>query len=75
VATGLGDGAHHFSKTLEEHNSAVQTYLVRLREQERRARARPPITPDAEAVESTHPERPKSAAPVPPAPASPPPHP
>jgi UPF0755 protein len=75
VATGLGDGAHHFSKTLEEHNSAVQAYLVRLREQERRARARPPITPDAEAVESAHPERPKSAVPVPPTPASSTPHP
>jgi UPF0755 protein len=77
VATGLGDGAHHFSKTLEEHNSAVQAYLVRLREQERHARARPPITPDAEAVESAHPERPKSAVPFPPAstPASPTAHP
>ena len=31
VATGLGDGAHHFSPTLEEHNAAVQTYLARLR--------------------------------------------
>jgi UPF0755 protein len=31
VATGLGDGAHHFSATLEEHNAAVQTYLARLR--------------------------------------------
>ena len=31
VATGLGDGAHHFSSTLQEHNSAVQTYLGRLR--------------------------------------------
>jgi UPF0755 protein len=31
VATGLGDGAHHFSSTLEEHNAAVQTYLTRLR--------------------------------------------
>jgi UPF0755 protein len=31
VATGLGDGAHHFSSTLEEHNAAVQTYLARLR--------------------------------------------
>jgi UPF0755 protein len=48
VATGLGDGAHHFSKTLEEHNSAVQAYLVRLREQERRARLPPPVTPAAE---------------------------
>jgi UPF0755 protein len=32
VASGLGDGAHHFSKTLEEHNAAVKQYLVRLRE-------------------------------------------
>lgn len=31
VATGLGDGAHHFSRNLEEHNAAVQTYLARLR--------------------------------------------
>ena len=31
VASGLGDGAHHFSKTLEEHNSAVKAYLARLR--------------------------------------------
>jgi UPF0755 protein len=31
VATGLGDGAHHFSSTIQEHNSAVQTYLERLR--------------------------------------------
>src|SRR5579862_3558445 len=75
VATGLGDGAHHFSKTLEEHNSAVQAYLVRLREQERRARVRPPITPDAEAAESAHPERPKSVAPLPPASTPPAPHP
>jgi UPF0755 protein len=35
VATGLGDGAHHFSRSLEEHNSAVKTYLARLRAQER----------------------------------------
>jgi UPF0755 protein len=33
VATGLNDGAHHFSSTLEEHNQAVQTYLARLRGQ------------------------------------------
>jgi len=33
VATGLNDGAHHFSATLEEHNQAVQTYLSRLRGQ------------------------------------------
>ncbi len=41
VATGLGDGAHHFSKTLEEHNSAVQSYLVRLRNQQRAAAQKP----------------------------------
>ena len=33
VATGAGDGAHHFSRTLEEHNQAVQSYLARLRAQ------------------------------------------
>jgi UPF0755 protein len=31
VATG--DGGHHFSATLEEHNAAVQHYLQRLRQQ------------------------------------------
>ncbi len=31
VATGTGDGGHHFSKTLEEHNAAVKSYLERLR--------------------------------------------
>jgi UPF0755 protein len=31
VATGEGDGAHHFSRTLEEHNQAVQAYLAHLR--------------------------------------------
>jgi UPF0755 protein len=31
VATG--DGGHHFSETLAEHNAAVQRYLARLREQ------------------------------------------
>jgi UPF0755 protein len=35
VATGVGDGAHHFSDTLAEHNSAVQTYLARLRSGQR----------------------------------------
>lgn len=76
VATGLGDGAHHFSQTLEEHNSAVQAYLVRLREQEHRARARPPITPAAEAVESASASQPKSPPPArSPAPASAPLHP
>jgi UPF0755 protein len=33
VATGEGDGAHHFSRTLEEHNQAVQAYLAHLRGQ------------------------------------------
>lgn len=31
VATGAGDGSHHFSRTLEEHNAAVRRYLARLR--------------------------------------------
>jgi UPF0755 protein len=31
VANGEGDGSHHFSRTLEEHNAAVQRYLARLR--------------------------------------------
>jgi UPF0755 protein len=31
VATGNGDGSHHFSTTLAEHNAAVQRYLERLR--------------------------------------------
>jgi UPF0755 protein len=39
VASGLGDGAHHFSKTLEEHNSAVKAYLARLRQQRAAAHA------------------------------------
>jgi UPF0755 protein len=41
VATGRGDGAHQFSRTLEEHNAAVQGYLNRLRAQERAAMPRP----------------------------------
>jgi UPF0755 protein len=32
VATGDGDGSHYFSKTLAEHNAAVQRYLRKLRE-------------------------------------------
>ena len=35
VATGTGDGGHHFSRTLEEHNAAVKSYLERLRAQQR----------------------------------------
>ena len=31
VATGKGDGSHYFSRTLEEHNVAVQRYLRTLR--------------------------------------------
>lgn len=42
VATGLGDGAHHFSKTLAEHNSAVKAYLARLRHA--RQSSAPPAT-------------------------------
>jgi UPF0755 protein len=34
VATGTGDGGHHFSKTLEEHNAAVKSYLEHLRAQQ-----------------------------------------
>jgi UPF0755 protein len=33
VATASGDGGHHFSRTLEEHNAAVREYLTRLRSQ------------------------------------------
>lgn len=33
VATASGNGGHHFSKTLEEHNAAVREYLMRLRAQ------------------------------------------
>jgi UPF0755 protein len=36
VATGTGDGGHHFSKTLEEHNAAVRSYLEHLRAQQHR---------------------------------------
>jgi peptidoglycan lytic transglycosylase G len=33
VATGDGDGGHHFSATLAEHDAAVRHYLSRLRDQ------------------------------------------
>ncbi len=39
VATG--EGGHHFSKTLEEHNAAVKGYLEHLRAQQRAARKTP----------------------------------
>jgi len=35
VATGRGDGSHHFSTTLEEHDRAVREYLRQLRKSER----------------------------------------
>ena len=38
VATGRGDGAHVFSKTLSEHEAAVKQYLVRYRQQRHRER-------------------------------------
>jgi len=34
VATATGDGGHHFSRTLEEHNAAVKSYLEHLRAQQ-----------------------------------------
>lgn len=33
VATGKGDGSHHFSRELTEHNAAVQRYINRLHAQ------------------------------------------
>jgi len=43
VATGLGDGAHIFTRTLAEHEAAVKQYLVRYRQQRQRERqAAPP---------------------------------
>lgn len=33
VATGRGDGSHHFSTTLAEHQAAVKRYLRQLRQQ------------------------------------------
>jgi UPF0755 protein len=38
VATGLGDGAHVFSRTLAEHEAAVKQYLVRYRQQNTKGR-------------------------------------
>ena len=38
VATGLGDGSHKFSTTMDEHDAAVAEYLQRLRRQRREGR-------------------------------------
>ena len=38
VAVGDGTGAHHFSKTLEEHNEAVRQFLARLHQQSQATR-------------------------------------
>jgi UPF0755 protein len=56
VATGAGDGAHYFSKTLEEHNAAVARYLARIK-----ARNAPPAPV----------QQPEKTAPTGAAPASP----
>ena len=42
VATGTGDGGHHFSRTLEEHNLAVKHYLDNLRSAQRGAGSHAP---------------------------------
>jgi UPF0755 protein len=56
VATGRGDGAHHFSSTLQEHNSAVQTYLQRLRASARAAADKPArAAPAASGNDGVHP--------------------
>ncbi len=45
VATG--NGGHHFSKTLEEHNEAVKAYLAHLRNQGTGASRRSAVAPGA----------------------------
>lgn len=57
VATGLGDGAHHFSKTLGEHNLAVKAYLTQLRRARQRERLAPP-SPAAPATPAATPASP-----------------
>jgi UPF0755 protein len=39
VAVGDGTGAHHFSKTLEQHNQAVRDFLARLHQQSQATRS------------------------------------
>jgi len=64
VASGLGDGAHHFSKTLQEHNSAVKAYLVRLRQQRAAAPAAAPAPAPAPAAKPTARKSPPRTAPA-----------
>ncbi len=53
VATGDGDGSHHFSATLKEHDAAVQHYLARLR-----AQGLLPAHPDSEHTKAVAGSRP-----------------
>lgn len=53
VATGTGDGGHHFSKTLEEHNAAVRSYLEHLRNQQHAAMPRRGATAAAHRASAT----------------------
>lgn len=64
VATGLGDGAHHFSKTLEEHNLAVKAYLAQLRRARQRATAAapPPVAPAGPAAPAKPAHSPKKGS-------------
>jgi len=55
VATGLGDGAHRFSRSLQEHNLAVKAYLAQLRRARQRARAAAPAAaPSAAPAKPAH---------------------
>ena len=62
VATGAGDGAHHFSKTLAEHNSAVKAYLARLRQARQSSAPPPSATAPAAPARAEHPVRTASPA-------------